>query len=80
MKNTKFTLVEFGKFTNIDSMLDIDWPKVQQKIGEDQVKWLWALPKEQCQMMLEFDKKGNKYLVAEFYDERTAHKYALMWS
>jgi len=80
MKNTKVTLYKFDKDSDVFEFLDIDWPKVQRTIGKDQIQWLWELPREQGQLCLEIDTKGNKSLVAEFYDSRIAQKYAMMWS
>jgi hypothetical protein len=59
--------------------LDIPWPKIQRAIGEDQLRWLLALPKNQCQLVL--DSNGTKLkLVAEFYDNRALTVYHLMWA
>jgi len=79
MKNIRVTLCEFDDFEP-DNMLDIDWPKVQKEIGEDHLQWLYNQPKEDCQLMLEFSKSGNKSLIVEFYNEKLSKTYALMWS
>lgn len=62
-----------------DENIDIDWPKVQQHLGRDQVEWLLAQPRSQCQLVV--DKINNQFrLVAEFYDDRALVNYHLMWA
>jgi hypothetical protein len=85
MKNIKVTLYEW-KYKNTiknsvpEDFFDIDWPKVQKEIGEDHIKWIWEQPKEDCQLMLELGNQGNRKLIVEFYNNKTAQTYGLMWA
>lgn len=59
--------------------LDIPWPKIQQVIGEDHLRWLLAQEEDHCQLVL--DSSGLKLkLVAEFFDDKTLTTYHLMWA
>jgi hypothetical protein len=59
--------------------LDIDWPRVQQAVGVDQIKWLRSQHTDKCQMVL--DKSGPTVkLMAEFYDQKVLTAYHLMWA
>ena len=85
MLNTKVILYEWNYEKSFvdkvpEDFLDIDWPKVQKAIGEDHIKWIWDQPKENCQLMLELNKKGNRALTVEFYNNKTAQTYGLMWA
>ncbi len=80
MKTQRFELLAW-EYTTDESAnyLDIDWPKVQKKIGNDQVNWLLKQPKTACQLVL--DKSGSSVrLMAEFYDDKTLTAYHLMWA
>ena len=80
MKTHRFELLAW-EYTTDESAnyLDIDWPKVQKTLGQDQLSWLLKQPKTYCQLVL--DKSGaNVRLMAEFYDEKTLTTYHLMWA
>lgn len=58
--------------------IDIDWPRVQRKIGRRSVEWLLKQPAETCQLMVE--KTNNTYrLVAEFYDDLALDHFKLLY-
>jgi hypothetical protein len=76
MKTNRILL---SKWHSSDENIDIDWPRVQRDLGEDQVKWLLNQPKSQCQLVL--DKHDQDFtLQAEFYSEQLLVTYHLMWS
>jgi hypothetical protein len=58
--------------------IEIDWPKVHNKIGLDQTRWLIDQPLDRCQLVLE---RRDQYcrLIVEFFDEKIATEYALRW-
>jgi len=86
MKTTKVILHTWTNASHIDDLnLEIDWPRVQKEIGEDCLRWLLDQPKEHCQLVLEntdhYDRmESSRRLVAEFYNEKTAVSYHLMWA
>ena len=85
MKSSKTVLFRWSKpspFSELlnEDNLDIDWPAVQRELGVDCVEWLLKQSKEKCQLSLEFAPSGQKQLVAEFFDEKTAVTYHLMWA
>ncbi len=59
--------------------IEINWPKVHKTIGVDQTNWLLKQDHSQCQMILE---RNDMYcrLVAEFYSDKLAAAYHLMWA
>lgn len=68
MKSKRIPLL---KWINTDQTLDIDWPRLQQTLGQECVKWLNQ--QEQCQLVLE--KQNHSYqLVAEFYNQKKLSK------
>jgi hypothetical protein len=84
MKSSKTVIYSWGK-NNIhehqdDTRLDIDWPAVQREVGVDCVEWLLEQDDSKCQLMLELTPQGGKQLVVEFYDEKTAVSYHMMWA
>ena len=83
MKNSKTVLYKWSE-GNIhsnydDSRLDIDWPAVQRELGVDCVEWLLNQDKDKCQLALELTPNGGKQLVAEFFDDKLAVTYHMMW-
>jgi hypothetical protein len=78
MKNNRIKLYTW--YTNDGrDMIEIDWPKVHQTVGSDQIKWLLSQPKETCQLVVE--KVCEDFaLVAEFYCNKTLAIYHLMWA
>lgn len=62
-----------------DEIIEIDWPKVHQKIGLEQTRWLLDQQRANCQIMLE---RRDMYcrLIAEFYNEETLLNYHLKWA
>lgn len=71
--------VKLFDWHSYDANIDIDWPKVQQTIGQDHLYWLLKQPKEYCQLIV--DKTDENFqLVAEFYNESTLVQYHLMWA
>lgn len=77
--NTKVTLYEWIE-ESPENILDIDWPKVQKKIGIDQLDWIRKQPVDNCQLMLEYNTLGVKTLVVEFYNNRTLSNYGMMFA
>jgi hypothetical protein len=68
-----------SKWRSSEVDIDIDWPRVQRDLGEDQVEWLLKQPSDQCQLVL--DKHAQDFtLFAEFYSEQLLITYHLMWS
>jgi len=63
-----------------DGGLDIDWPLVKRECGEDCVEWLLKQDNAKCQLSLEFSQSGYKQLIAEFFDEKVAVSYHMMWA
>jgi hypothetical protein len=59
--------------------LDIDWPAVQRELGVDCVEWLLKQNESECQLALEFTPAGHKQLVAEFFNDKLAVTYHMMW-
>lgn len=86
MKTTKVILHQWTNASHIDDLnLEIDWPHVQKEIGEECLRWLLDQPNECCQLVLEntdhYDRmESSRRLVAEFYDDKTAVSYHLMWA
>jgi len=85
MKTSKVTLTEWIYPSEIEDTIDIDWPRVQREVGEDCLRWLMEQPHEHCQLVLEKSEHGHtmqsmRRLVAEFYNEKTAVSYHLMWA
>jgi len=80
MKTHRFKLTEWEYTTDeAANYYDIDWPKVQKEVGQDEIAWLLKQPKTSCQLIL--DRSGtNVKLVAEIYDENTLLTYHLMWA
>jgi hypothetical protein len=56
--------------------IDIDWPKVHQRLGLVQTRWLLDKPRHVCQLVLERNDMYCK-LIAEFYCNRTLTEYVL---
>jgi len=86
MKTSKVTLYEWTYSADLDdNLLEIDWPRIQQQIGEDCLRWLLKQPHNNCQLILAKNDSAERMesrrrLVAEFYDDRTAVSYHLMWA
>lgn len=80
MKSSKTVLYKWNQARIHEDSLDIDWPAVQRELGVDCVEWLHKQPDSKCQMMLEFPPDGGKQLVAEFYDDKLAVTYHMMWA
>lgn len=85
MKSTKITLSEWTYPKEVEDTIDIDWPRVQREIGEDCLRWLMDQPHDCCQLVLEKSEhhaslQSKRRLVAEFYDEKTAVSYHMMWA
>lgn len=82
MKNNA---VELAKWLAIESdgsgNISIDWPAVQRQTGQDHLEWLIKQDKTRCQLMVENrTNDAYHYLIAEFYDDRLATEYYLMWA
>lgn len=71
--------IVLASWVSSDSYMDIDWPRVHEQVGRDQLDWLLAQQTTQCQLIL--DKLQSDFkLVAEFYSAELLHRYRLMWS
>ena len=74
--------IEIAKwFRESFETIDIDWPRVQRQVGTDQLEWLLKQDKTRCQLMVENRQDdSHQYLIAEFYDDRLATEYYLLWA
>ena len=77
---SRVPIFEFHESSPIESILDIDWPKIHAAVGIDEIRWLNSQHIDRCQMVLEVEPDKTKRLVAEFYDEELAKTYHLMWA
>lgn len=81
MKSTKVVLYKWPDTNDaVSDSYDIDWPAVQKLCGRECVEWLLKQPKDACQLVLELIPAGGRQLVAEFYNDRTAVSYHMMWA
>jgi hypothetical protein len=71
--------IVLASWRSSDLYLDIDWPKVHEQVGRDQLDWLLGQQTTQCQLILDKFQTDFK-LVAEFYDAELFSRYHLMWS
>ena len=76
---TKITLFEWIE-ESPENILDIDWPRVQKKIGIDQLDWLSKQQEQDCQLLLEYNTLGIKTLVVEFYNDQILSNYGMMFA
>lgn len=76
MKNNKVELYRW--LPSEGETIEIDWPKVHNKIGLEHTKWLLAQAHDRCQLVLE---RNDQYcrLIAEFFDQRLEVEYQLRW-
>lgn len=59
----------------------VDWPAVQRIAGTDHLEWLLKQEKSRCQLVVEHRPDGpHHHLMAEFYDDRLATEYYLLWA
>jgi hypothetical protein len=80
MRNRRFTITQWEANEHSEN-LDIDWPRVQREAGREHVEWLLKQSHTQCQILLESNPKSTVIkLVAEFYDDKLAVNYALLWA
>jgi hypothetical protein len=76
MKNNKIELYRW--LPSEGENIEIDWPKVHNKIGLDHTKWLLAQTHDRCQLVLESNDQYCR-LIAEFFDQRLEVEYQLRW-
>lgn len=75
MKNNQ---VKLYSWTSYDDVIDIDWPKVQKKIGKDHLSWLLDQDRDKCQLIVA-RKEEDLDLVVEFYNDKLFKIYRTLW-
>lgn len=76
MKTNKIKLYEWQAYSED---IDIDWPRVHAAVGSDQINWLLALGRADCQLIV--DRCRDQFtLTAEFYSRKALTMYHLMWT
>lgn len=82
MKNKRVELAQWlPQESDGSGNIYIDWPAVQRQAGTDHLEWLLKQDKVRCQLIVEQHiNDAYHHLVAEFYDDRLATEYYLLWA
>ena len=75
----KIVLYQWSEKDHVSEFFDIDWPAVHKECGVDHIDWINRQDVDKCEMTLEFFQGGTR-LIVEFYDDKVATTYHMMWA